>query len=97
MAKGKTGTGQKRKNDDKATLQCSHCGGTRHTKEECFKLIGYPEWWSDPKKKEPRHQNDKGKAAMVQEAREVESSEEVVYQGKDGKRDSKKLKQGQRT
>uniref|UniRef100_A0A803L9R4 GAG-pre-integrase domain-containing protein n=1 Tax=Chenopodium quinoa TaxID=63459 RepID=A0A803L9R4_CHEQI len=33
--------------EDKNHLKCSHCGGTKHTKEGCFKLIGYPEWWED--------------------------------------------------
>ena len=33
--------------EDKTHLKCSHCGGTKHTKEGCFKLIGYPEWWED--------------------------------------------------
>ena len=28
-------------------LGCSHCGGSRHTKEGCFKLVGYPNWWDD--------------------------------------------------
>lgn len=26
---------------------CSHCGRPRHTAENCFRLIGYPEWWED--------------------------------------------------
>ena len=29
--------------EDKTYLKCSHCGGSRHTKEGCFKIIGYPE------------------------------------------------------
>ena len=28
-----------------------NCGGSRHTKEGCFKLVGYPEWWDDLKKR----------------------------------------------
>ena len=24
---------------------CTHCGETRHTKSQCYELIGYPEWW----------------------------------------------------
>ncbi|KAK9732802.1 hypothetical protein RND81_04G023300 [Saponaria officinalis] len=41
----------RRGNDDKAHLKCTHCGGTRHTKEGCFKIVGYPEWWPDLKKR----------------------------------------------
>ena len=33
--------------EDKTHLKCSHCGGTKQTKEGCFKLIVYPEWWED--------------------------------------------------
>ena len=44
--KGKT----YRKDDDKSHLRCTHCGGTGHTKSECFKLVGYPEWWPNAKK-----------------------------------------------
>ena len=40
-----------RRNDDKNHLRCTHCVGTRHTKSECFKLVGYPEWWPNAKKK----------------------------------------------
>ncbi|XP_076885610.1 uncharacterized protein LOC143535159 [Bidens hawaiensis] len=36
---------------DKTHLKCTHCGMTRHTKEECFKIIGYPEWWTNGHKK----------------------------------------------
>ncbi|KAI3821226.1 hypothetical protein L1987_08787 [Smallanthus sonchifolius] len=36
---------------DKTKLKCDHCGMTKHTKEQCFKLVGYPEWWADGQKK----------------------------------------------
>ena len=26
-------------------LKCSHCGGSKYTKDTCFKLHGYPDWW----------------------------------------------------
>ncbi|VFQ73703.1 unnamed protein product [Cuscuta campestris] len=37
--------------DSKTNFICTHCGGTRHTKEGCFKIIGYPEWWPELKKR----------------------------------------------
>ena len=40
-----------RRDDDKSHLKCTHCGGTRHTKNECFKPVGYPDWWPDAKNK----------------------------------------------
>ncbi|XP_071687777.1 uncharacterized protein [Rutidosis leptorrhynchoides] len=42
---------------DKDKLECGKCGMKRHTKEQCFKVIGYPEWWNDG--------HTKGKASMV--------------------------------
>ncbi|XP_076911843.1 uncharacterized protein LOC143569943 [Bidens hawaiensis] len=36
---------------DKNSLKCSHCGMSKHTKEQCFKLVGFPEWWNDGHKK----------------------------------------------
>ena len=33
--------------EDKTHLKCSHCAGSRHTKERCFKLIGFSEWWEE--------------------------------------------------
>jgi hypothetical protein len=26
-------------------LKCSHCGKQNHTNDNCFKNIGYPDWW----------------------------------------------------
>ena len=40
-----------RESDDRQKLRCSHCGGSRHTKEGCFKLVGYPDWWDDLQKR----------------------------------------------
>lgn len=30
---------------------CSHCGNKKHTRDTCFKLHGYPEWWNEFKAK----------------------------------------------
>ncbi|KAL2923610.1 Copia protein [Bienertia sinuspersici] len=38
----------KKSNLDK---KCSHCGMRGHIKEECFKIIGYPEWFTKSKGK----------------------------------------------
>ncbi|XP_076888069.1 uncharacterized protein LOC143538382 [Bidens hawaiensis] len=37
--------------DNKTHLKCDHCGMSRHTKDQCFRIVGYPEWWSDGHKK----------------------------------------------
>ncbi|XP_021764116.1 uncharacterized protein LOC110728776 isoform X1 [Chenopodium quinoa] len=62
-----------RRDDEQAYLQCTHCGGTRHTKEGCFKLIGYPEWWSERKKKGENQRS--GKAAYAGESSAGEKEE----------------------
>nr|GEW48204.1 hypothetical protein [Tanacetum cinerariifolium] len=33
--------------DDKSHLKCEECGMNRHTKDQCFKIIGYPDWWTE--------------------------------------------------
>nr|GEU60916.1 putative Gag-polypeptide of LTR copia-type [Tanacetum cinerariifolium] len=44
-------------------LKCGKCGMTRHTTEQCFKLIGYPDWWNDGHKKGNKNRGPKrGKA-----------------------------------
>jgi Retrotransposon gag protein len=39
--------------------KCTKCGSKKHTIEQCFQVIGYPEWWYELKKKK---QGEKGKA-----------------------------------
>lgn len=51
---------------DKSKLKCDHCGMMKHTKEQCFKIVGYPEWWKEG--------NKKGKAATAVGNPEVTSS-----------------------
>lgn len=45
---------------DKSKLKCTHCGMIKHTKEQCFRLVGYPEWWDDGHKKGKK---DEGEAS----------------------------------
>nr|XP_043639067.1 uncharacterized protein LOC122610138 [Erigeron canadensis] len=42
--------GKKKIKDDKSDLSCDECGMERHTKEQCFRLVGYPAWWTENKK-----------------------------------------------
>nr|GEX10355.1 hypothetical protein [Tanacetum cinerariifolium] len=32
---------------DKSHLKCEECGMNRHTKDQCFEIIGYRDWWTD--------------------------------------------------
>jgi hypothetical protein len=49
---------------DKSKLKCSHCGGTRHVKEQCFQIVGYPEWYIK-RKNNNKQQISKGKTAIA--------------------------------
>ncbi|KAF5781204.1 putative RNA-directed DNA polymerase [Helianthus annuus] len=51
--------------EDKTHLKCDHCGMTRHTKAQCFKIVGYPDWWSDGHKKSKTTGPEKGTAAAA--------------------------------
>ncbi|KAL6318435.1 hypothetical protein AAG906_041201 [Vitis piasezkii] len=47
---------------------CTHCGNTKHTKETCFKLHGYPDWWHELKAKKKREASggdNLGRAALM--------------------------------
>ncbi|XP_071740533.1 uncharacterized protein [Rutidosis leptorrhynchoides] len=37
--------------NDKDNLKCDECGMKRHTKDQCFRIVGYPEWWNNGHKK----------------------------------------------
>jgi hypothetical protein len=48
---------------------CSHCGNLKHTRETCFKIHGYPEWWTELKaRKQKEAAGGTGRAAMVNSA-----------------------------
>ncbi|XP_073263621.1 uncharacterized protein [Populus alba] len=48
---------------------CSHCGNLKHTHETCFKIHGYPEWWTKLKaRKQKEAAGGTGRAAMVNSA-----------------------------
>lgn len=45
---------------------CTHCGNSKHTRETCFKIHGYPDWWNELKgKKAATSDGNSGKAALV--------------------------------
>nr|XP_043614555.1 uncharacterized protein LOC122586637 [Erigeron canadensis] len=58
-------TKKKEIKDDKSDLLCDECGMSRHTKEQCFRLVGYPDWWIDGNKKGTKSlKSDKGKTSV---------------------------------
>ena len=50
-----------RKGKGQATYSgCTHCGNPKHTRDICFKLHGYPEWWKELKERKiTRESNSK--------------------------------------
>jgi len=44
-------------------LKCTHCGNQKHTRENCFKLHGYPDWWNDLQAKK-RHDTANKEVAL---------------------------------
>ena len=39
---------------DKSKLWCTNCQRTRHTKENCFLIVGFPEWREEGQKAKAR-------------------------------------------
>ncbi|XP_047955338.1 uncharacterized protein LOC125201319 [Salvia hispanica] len=58
---------QKRPDEDRSRLTCTHCGGKKHTKDGCFLLIGFPDWWDEMKRNRATRAaaNRGGKVATV--------------------------------
>ena len=47
---------------------CTHCENPKHTREICFKLHGYPEWWKELKERKTLDSNSRegtGRAAFT--------------------------------
>ncbi|KAI5352098.1 hypothetical protein L3X38_004989 [Prunus dulcis] len=45
---------------------CTHCGNPKHTRDTCFKLNGYPDWWEDLRTHKLRETaSNSGRAALV--------------------------------
>ncbi|XP_058010016.1 uncharacterized protein LOC131183313 [Hevea brasiliensis] len=41
----------KKKDARKENRTCNYCNATGHTRDTCFRLHGYPDWWTDYKTK----------------------------------------------
>ncbi|KAJ0622886.1 hypothetical protein HanIR_Chr01g0025661 [Helianthus annuus] len=65
--------------EDKSKLYCTHCKMKKHTKETCFRLVGYPEWWDEgPKDKNNQRFKSDGKGASA-----TSSGEEPAWKGQE--------------
>ncbi|KAG8634305.1 hypothetical protein MANES_17G034799v8 [Manihot esculenta] len=67
LAKNRSDTDKSSLRDDKSGLKCTHCGESRHTRDGCFKIIGYSEWWKENKirKKKGKGQGAGNTAAVT--------------------------------
>ncbi|XP_021974743.1 uncharacterized protein LOC110869838 [Helianthus annuus] len=56
-------TGKSSSRIDKSKLKCSHCGMNKHTKDQCFRIAGFPDCWSDNHK--TKNPNQEGKVVIA--------------------------------
>ncbi|XP_078166297.1 uncharacterized protein LOC144560951 [Carex rostrata] len=69
-------------NQDKNNLKCTKCGNRRHTVDQCFEVIGYPDWWFELQKKKKKTATGKAKANLVVTGKtENDSDEGHSYEG----------------
>jgi gag-polypeptide of LTR copia-type len=61
-------TWKNRPGPNKKNMYCTNCGKKNHTKEGCYKLIGFPDWYPEFKKKkaaEAAAAAEKGKSTLA--------------------------------
>ncbi|KAF7842470.1 UBN2_3 domain-containing protein [Senna tora] len=81
---GKNDGNYKKRDPSKKDKVCEHCNGNGHTKDTCFKIHGYPEWWKEFKEKKAAAN---GKKAVSNMATEKIIQETPITQEFDGKGD----------
>ncbi|KAL0297760.1 UNVERIFIED_CONTAM: hypothetical protein Sradi_6828100 [Sesamum radiatum] len=70
---------QKKQYTDKKNLYCTHCTRSGHSKESCFKLHGYPEWFKDLSDKRKRYGSDaRALNAFISDSAVVPQQEETT-------------------
>ncbi|KAH6773521.1 hypothetical protein C2S51_011925 [Perilla frutescens var. frutescens] len=72
--RNRKGNWPRKPEDDKSKLICSHCGMKKHTRETCFQLVGYPDWWDETKKTKLPGKNRGGIAAAATTANRATSA-----------------------
>ena len=56
----------KPKTTNDAEKNCTHCNRSGHTKDRCFKLVGYPDWWENNRAPQKRDSKRKPTAAVAE-------------------------------
>ncbi|KAF3961072.1 hypothetical protein CMV_014272 [Castanea mollissima] len=65
LSNGKSSSKTKTPSDG---MKCAHCGNSKHTRDTCFKIHGYLDWWNDfqaRKKREASTTDDHTRGAAV--------------------------------
>ena len=74
---------------DKSSYKCTHCDQTSHTKNRCYELEGYPEWWDHSSDSRKKNSKKFSTAAIVEtktkDDRGEKSSALVATAGNNGK------------
>ena len=68
-------------NINKLTLKCIHCNKTGHTKNRCFEIVGYQDWWDhncDQRKKDSKKTSTAAVAEIKTEANVAEKASALV-------------------
>ena len=63
---------------EKDKLRCRHCNGSRHTRDTCFEIHGYPEWFLEKRKQGKARSNKHPGQAKLANTVEIPSSVAVV-------------------
>ncbi|KAF7812189.1 retrovirus-related Pol polyprotein from transposon TNT 1-94 [Senna tora] len=51
---------------EKSNYKCTHCDQTGHTKDCCYELVGYPEWWDHSRASRKRNSKKSPSAAVAE-------------------------------
>ncbi|XP_029125592.1 uncharacterized protein LOC114915276 [Cajanus cajan] len=51
---------------DKSSYKCTHCNQNGHTKDRCFELVGYPEWWDHNRDSRKKNSNKNPTVATIE-------------------------------
>lgn len=68
-----------RYNKTEAVLKCTHCGGKGHSKDTCFKIHGYPDWYKELKKKQAEAKRGKVSIAVSGKNGDDSPSEGIIF------------------
>ncbi|CAL8152273.1 unnamed protein product [Prunus armeniaca] len=60
---------------------CEYCGDPRHTRETCFKLHGYPDWWATLKDRGQRNTTSNGTGYGFHTSAKIDSRSWIIDSG----------------